>query len=132
MPLGGLTMRLTDDFFIFEAFCETENGFEADLRTNPEHFIYKAHFPQNPITPGVCVIQIAGELLERKLNRKVYLKTLKIVKFLSVIIPTEGKKIRYVFSNIAYVENGFKAQVTVCDNDIVYAKISLIFSYVCA
>jgi 3-hydroxyacyl-[acyl-carrier-protein] dehydratase len=132
MPLGGLTMRLTDDFFIFEAFRETENGFEADLRTNPEHFIYKAHFPQNPITPGVCVIQIAGELLERKLNRKVYLKTLKNVKFLSVIIPTEGKKIRYVFSNIADVENGFKAQVTVCDNDIVYAKISLIFSYVCA
>ena len=125
-------MRLTDDFFIFEAFRETENGFEADLRTNPEHFIYKSHFPQNPITPGVCVIQIAGELLERKLNRKVYLKTLKNVKFLSVIIPTEGKKIRYVFSNIAYVENGFKAQVTVCDNDIVYAKISLIFSYVCA
>ena len=122
-------MRLIDDLFIFEAFRETETGFEADLCTNPSHFIYQAHFPGNPITPGVCVIQVAGELLERKINRKVYLKTLKNVKFLSVIIPVEGKKIKYIFSNIAEVENGCKAQVTVCDDDIVYAKISLIFSY---
>lgn len=122
-------MRLTDDLFIVEAFCDTESGFEAVLRTNPSHFIYKAHFPENPITPGVCVIQAAGELLEHKINRKVYLKTLKNVKFLSVIIPAEGKKIKYTFTNIADVENGCKAQVTVCDDTIVYAKISLIFSY---
>lgn len=130
MPLGGLTMRLTDDFFIFEAFCETENGFEADLRTNPEHFIYKAHFPGNPITPGVCIIKTAGELLEQKLDRKLFLKTVKNVKFLSVIIPEEKKKIKYSFSNIIEDENGCKVQVVVSDDAIVYAKISLIFSYV--
>lgn len=122
-------MRLIDEFFTFEAFHDTDTGFEAELCTNPSHFIYKAHFPENPITPGVCVIQIASELLERKLNRNVFLKTLKNVKFLSVIIPSEGKKIKYIFSNIADVENGCKAQVTVCDGTIVYAKISLIFSY---
>ena len=122
-------MRLIDDLFILDAIHETETGFEAELRTNPSHFIYKAHFPGNPITPGVCVIQVAGELLERKTNRKVYLKTLKNVKFLSVIIPAEDKKIKYVFSNIAEVENGCKTLVTVCDDSIAYAKISLIFSY---
>lgn len=130
MPLGGLTMRLTDDFFIFEAFRKTENGFEADLRTNPEHFIYKAHFPGNPITPGVCIIKTAGELLEQKLDRKLFLKTVKNVKFLSVIIPEKGKKIKYSFSNIVEDENSCKVQVVVSDDAIVYAKISLIFSYV--
>ena len=123
-------MRLTDDFIIFEAFRETENGFEAELRTNPEHFIYKAHFPENPITPGVCIIQTACELLEQKLNRKLFLKTVKNVKFLSVIIPEEGKKIKYSFSNIVEDENGCKSQVVVSDDTQVYAKISLIYSYV--
>ena len=123
-------MKLTDDFFIIESISETENGFEAALRTNPEHRIYKAHFPENPITPGVCIIQAAGELLEQKLNCKLYLKTVKNVKFLSVIIPEEGKKIKYGFSNIVEDENGCKTQVVVSDDDIVYAKISLIFSYV--
>ena len=121
-------MRLTDGFFIIESIQDTEGGFEAVLRTNPEHPIYKAHFPGSPITPGVCIIQAAGELLEKILNRKLYLKTVKNVKFLSVIIPEEGKKIRYNLSNIVDDENGCKAQITVSDDASVYAKISLIFS----
>ena len=123
-------MRLTDKFFFIETTKDTEDGFEAFLRPNPEHSIYKAHFPGNPITPGVCVIQTAGELLESRLNRKLYLKSIKNVKFLSVIIPEEGKKIKYSFSNIAEDDNGVKTQVLVSDNDMVYAKISLIFSNV--
>lgn len=123
-------MRLTEGFFIIESTNDSDNGFEAVLRTNPEHPIYKAHFPGSPITPGVCVIQAAGELLENKLGRKLYLQSIKNVKFLMVIIPEEGKKIRYSFSNIVEDENGVKAQVVVSDDATVYAKISLIFSNV--
>lgn len=123
-------MRLTEGFFIIESTNDSDNGFEAILRTNPEHPIYKAHFPGSPITPGVCVIQAAGELLENKLGRKLYLQSIKNVKFLMVIIPEEGKKIRYSFSNIVEDESGVKAQVVVSDDAMVYAKISLIFSNV--
>lgn len=123
-------MRLTEGFFIIESTNDSDNGFEAVLRTNPEHPIYKAHFPGSPITPGVCVIQAAGELLENKLGHKLYLQSIKNVKFLMVIIPEEGKKIRYSFSNIVEDENGVKAQVVVSDDAMVYAKISLIFSNV--
>lgn len=121
-------MRLTESFFNIVTTNDTETGFEADVYTNPEHQIYKSHFPGNPITPGVCIIQAAGELLEKKLNRKLYLKTVKNVKFLSVIIPEQGKKIKYSFSNIVEDENGCKTQVLVSDDTNVYAKISLIFS----
>lgn len=123
-------MRLTDGFFNIETIRDIEGGFEAVLRTNPEHHIYKAHFPESPITPGVCVIQAAGELLENKLGRKLYLQSIKNVKFLMVIIPEEGKRIRYIFSNIVEDESSVKAQVVVSDDAIVYAKISLIFNNV--
>jgi len=121
-------MRLTEGFFNIDNLNDIENGFEAVLCTNPEHPIYKAHFPGNPITPGVCIIQAAGEILEKRINRKLYLKTVKNVKFLSVIIPEVGKKIKYSFSNIVEDENGCKAQVVVSDEANVYAKISLIFN----
>lgn len=123
-------MRLTEGFFIIESTNDSDNGFEAVLRTNPEHPIYKAHFPGSPITPGVCVIQAAGELLENKLDRKLYLQSIKNVKFLMVIIPEEGKEIRYSFSNIVEDESSVKAQVVVSDDAMVYAKMSLIFSNV--
>ena len=122
-------MRLTDNLLRWISTEDTENGFVSEVETMPSHIIYKAHFPENPITPGVCIIQVAGELLERKINRKIWLKTVKNVKFLSVLIPEEGKKIRYNFTNLVEEENGCKVQVAVSDDATVYAKISLIFSY---
>lgn len=122
-------MKLLDQLFILDEIAESENGFEAVLQTNPEHLIYAAHFPGNPITPGVCIIQIANELLEKYLGKRLFLKTIKNVKFLSVIIPAEGKKIKYAFSGIAETEMGYKTQVVVSDGTMVYAKMSLIFGY---
>lgn len=122
-------MRLTEGFFSIDNIVGTESGFEAVLCTNPEHPIYKAHFPGNPITPGVYIIQAAGELLENNLNRRLYLKTVKNIKFLSVIIPENDKHIKYSFSNIVEDENSCKTQVVVSDDISVYAKISLIFNY---
>ena len=122
-------MKLLDQLFILDEIAESENGFEAVLQTNPEHPIYAAHFPGNPITPGVCIIQIANELLEKYLGKRLFLKTIKNVKFLSVIIPAEGKKIKYAFSGITETETGYKTQVVVSDETMVYAKMSLIFGY---
>ena len=122
-------MKLLDQLFILNETSEVENGFVAVFQTNPEHAIYKAHFPGNPITPGVCIIQVANELLEKHLGKRLYLKTIKNVKFLSVIIPAEGKKIKYAFSGIAETETGYKTQVVVSDETMVYAKMSLIFDY---
>ena len=34
------------------------------LNLNAAHEIYEAHFPGEPVTPGVCLVQMAGELLE--------------------------------------------------------------------
>ncbi len=120
---------MTDNLYTTINVEDNENGFVAEIETNPSHIIYKAHFPGNPITPGVCIIKTAGELLENKINRKLWLKTVKNVKFLSVIIPAEGKRIKYAFSNVKEEENGCKVQVQVNDETTIYAKISLLFSY---
>ena len=34
------------------------------LTLNPQHAIFKEHFPGNPITPGVCMMQIIKNLTE--------------------------------------------------------------------
>ena len=42
------------------------SGIFYQILLDKNHFIYKAHFPNEPITPGVCIIQIAKELFCRK------------------------------------------------------------------
>lgn len=122
-------MQFLDNLFITQSIADTENGFIAILCCNPNHLIYQAHFPGNPITPGACLLQTASEVLQRKIGRPLYLKASKNIKYLNVLIPTEGKKVRYVFSNLAENQTECKAQVVIADEAQVYTKMSLTFSY---
>lgn len=122
-------MNYLDNLFIVKSTETTETSFVAVLRCNPEHLIYQAHFPGNPITPGACLLQTAGELLQRKLGRPLFLKASKNVKYLNVLIPAEDKEVRFTFSNLAESETECKAQVVIADETQVYTKMSLTFSY---
>lgn len=122
-------MNFLDNLFILNSIDGTENGFTALLRCNPEHLIYQAHFPGNPITPGACLLQTAGELLQHKLGRPLFLKASKNVKYLNVLVPSEGKEVRFTFSNLVESETECKAQVVIADEASVYTKMSLTFSY---
>lgn len=122
-------MNFLDNLFILNSIDGTENGFTALLRCNPEHLIYQAHFPGNPITPGACLLQTAGELLQHKLGRPLFLKASKNVKYLNVLVPSEGKEVRFTFSNLVENETECKAQVVIADEASVYTKMSLTFSY---
>ena len=122
-------MQFLDELFILQSIEATENGFAALLCCNPEHLIYQAHFPGNPITPGACLLQTTSELLQRKLGRPLFLKSSKNVKYLNVLVPAEGKEVCFTFSNLVENETECKAKVVIFDETSVYTKMSLTFSY---
>ena len=59
----------------------------AKVRLLPESPVYRAHFPEFPITPGVCLVQMALELMGCKLLGA------KDIKFVMPVLP--GAEIRY-------------------------------------
>ena len=122
-------MNYLDNLFILQSVTETEDGFVAILRCNVEHPVYQAHFPGNPITPGACQLQTAGVLLQQKLGRPLFLKSSKNIKYLSVLIPSEGKEIKFNFSHIVEDETECKTQVVIADENTIFTKMSLTFSY---
>lgn len=122
-------MNFLDNLFIIQSIENTDTGFTAKLRCNPAHPVYQAHFPGNPITPGACLLKTAGGVLQQKLGRPLYLKASKNIKYLSLLIPEEGKEVCFNFSNFSEVENGCKAQVVIADEASVYTKMSLTYSY---
>lgn len=80
-------MKLLNDFFTIEGKQEQPGATEYIVRLNGEHIIYKAHFPGQPVTPGVCILQMAMELVEERLQTKLQVVKVKNMKFLSVISP---------------------------------------------
>lgn len=78
------------DFYTLETQEKTESGsFIANIKLNQAHDIFNGHFPGNPVTPGVCMMQIVKELTEEFTRKKLFLKTASNVKFMAIINPFE-------------------------------------------
>ncbi|SDJ75177.1 3-hydroxyacyl-ACP dehydratase [Chryseobacterium jejuense] len=78
------------DFYTLTSYEKAENGsFLAYIQLNKDHDIFKGHFPGNPVTPGVCMMQIIKELTEELTASKLFLKTASNVKFMAIINPFE-------------------------------------------
>ena len=118
-------MKLLDDFCTITQANGEKTEFEYTLSLNKAHFIYKAHFPDNPITPGVCIIQICKELMEQHTGDTLFLHTIHNVKFLSVIDPRVVDTIQVSFSKISVGEDGYKVSVLVHWETVQFAKLSL-------
>lgn len=119
-------MKLTDELYTIESL---EPGSSADIRLLPESRIYEAHFPEKPITPGVCIIQMATELLEKLLDRHLQLKEVANAKYLVVIDPRETPKLTFLFETVSEEPDThrIKANVRVKNAEKVFAKLTLVY-----
>lgn len=104
----------------------TDDGGVFHLRLNPECLIYKAHFPEQPITPGVCITQIAVELAEIVVGHSLQMTGIKNVKFLSILSPTTQTEVTYTISIKSSDDKETRIQAVAQSDDVVYAKMSLI------
>jgi|WetSurMetagenome_2_1015567.scaffolds.fasta_scaffold100555_3 3-hydroxyacyl-[acyl-carrier-protein] dehydratase len=68
---------------------------EASVRLVKEHAVFDGHFPGNPILPGVCTVQIARELLEQALERKLMLRKAGNIKYLGFISPVATPDVHF-------------------------------------
>lgn len=119
-------MELNNGLYTVESTEVNGDVFDALIRLNPSHFIYAAHFPGEPITPGVCILQAALELLELYLGTALSVGRVKNVKFLKVITPDRTPLVHFRFRSVMESEGSISAQCTVDSENDVYAKISLI------
>ena len=78
-------MRLTGDFFTIVSTETLPDGFASRVRLNADHPIYRVHFPDNPVTPGACLMQMATELLEEQLGRRLQLRRAVNIRFKKTI-----------------------------------------------
>ena len=121
-------MKLINSLYKIVSKNVEESFLRYDILLDANHFIYQVHFPGEPITPGVCIIQMAKELLEYHLNQRFNIQTIKNVKFLNVISPLERPQISYVFEKLT-VDDTTKtcqAQVQVLSGETPMAKLSFI------
>ena len=116
-------MKLLNTMFYIQE--RTDDAYLVSF--NQEHLIYKAHFPGQPITPGVCIIKLLEELLELSVGQRIELSEVKNLKFIRPISPLDDERMNISFEQILQDTDGVRSKGVITCKDKVCTKFSLKF-----
>lgn len=118
---------LIPHFYSVKEFNFTDNQLKTIIELNPEHDVFKGHFPNNPVTPGVCMLQILKELTEQATNTNLFIKECSNVKFMALINP-EVNAVLAITIDINQVEENFKIKASASFDETVALKVNALLT----
>lgn len=117
---------LTDPIFKILSINSTEGLISAALEIDVDHEIFNGHFPEQPVVPGACMVQVVKDVLEKKLDAQLQLKIANNLKFLSLIDPKETTNLQLQL-NYTTEDNLLKVNGELLFEDVVYFKFQGVF-----
>lgn len=120
-------MILKDFYNVLSEEKVSDSKYNVTILVNEKHEVFKGHFPGNPIMPGVCMIQIIKELIEKFTNESLLIQTLTNVKFMALINPEATPELRLELDITATEDNLVKVKNTTYFNDTTALKLSTVF-----
>ena len=114
-----------DNLFSIVSERKADNQADFTIRLNGKHPIYTGHFPNEAITPGVCIIQMAVDLFSHAVQQAHHLVKAKNVKFLQIIRPDEHPEIHYMLTWEKAEDGLYVVKVLVDDGAVTFSKMSL-------
>ncbi len=84
-------MLLNDLYHFPKITAESSGGgYLVAAEVNPKHNIFKGHFPETPVLPGVCHMQMVVDAASEILKRHLRVEEGTDMKFTAVVDPREG------------------------------------------
>ena len=94
----------------------------ALLELNPEHHIFDGHFPEIPVVPGVCMMQMVKELVEDFTGRRLRLSKAEHLKFLTIIDPRQNKLLEVDISIVSSASQNIQVTAAFSRQETVFFK----------
>ncbi|MEO8933740.1 MAG: 3-hydroxyacyl-ACP dehydratase [Xanthomarina sp.] len=120
---------LLKDFYKLNSLTVSENLATAKITINKSHEIFKGHFPGNPVTPGVCMMQIIKELTEQILDKKLFMRSSSNVKFMAIINPELTPDL-VLELDITETDSGYRVKNNTTFDDTVALKLTNHYSII--
>ncbi len=86
-------MKLLDSYFRIISHSETDGQHVFSVQMLPDHPVYQGHFPGNPVSPGVCNMQMLKECAEVALGQSTDLVEVKQYRLMGVITPQKTPRL---------------------------------------
>jgi 3-hydroxyacyl-[acyl-carrier-protein] dehydratase len=119
---------LLKDFYKVITLDEKEGqNYLATIFINEKHAVFKGHFPDNPIMPGVCMMQIIKELTEQITGNLLIMQSTTNVKFMALINPLITPELRLELSIVTNQEGIVKVKNATYFGETVALKLSSVY-----
>lgn len=89
-----MMIRLLNDYYRIERWAVENDDTLFDITLLPEYRAYTGHFPDNPVSPGVCNIQMIKECAESVTNMRLFLNRIAKCRFSAVLTPQTASNLR--------------------------------------
>jgi 3-hydroxyacyl-[acyl-carrier-protein] dehydratase len=111
-----------NDFFTYKIISETPLLVNARVTINANHPLYKGHFPQQPVTPGVVLVEITRQILSDSLRKKLIMISAKEIKFISPVIPDQIKVIDFTI-DFSETDGTINANCLISSGEMTFTKL---------
>jgi len=116
---------LRDHFFVIKERTQTPEGWVYRISLDASHPIYQAHFPNNPVTPGVCIVQMVKEMASDCCSKTFFIRVIRNVKFLSVLNPLLNKEVFVRFTCNPNEKGWYVVSAVISKDDLIFSKVNL-------
>lgn len=97
---------------------------EVVVGINAAHGIFVGHFPDQPVLPGVCMVQIAVTIAGAMHGKALRVANARNMKFLAPVDPRKTPELLYR-TTITPVEGAIKTEVQATADGTTVLKLSL-------
>ena len=97
---------------------------EALVIFDPGHPIYAGHFPGNPVTPGVCIVGMVGDLLNAALNAQYFMSEARMIKFHNPLKPVEDHQVKVEMTYRSVEADMVSLKAVVSDDEVKYCSLN--------
>jgi 3-hydroxyacyl-[acyl-carrier-protein] dehydratase len=114
---------LKDNFFLIAMLHIENDVIKATLELNEKHTIFDGHFPEKPVVPGVCMMQLVKEVTETALRKELRLTKAAEIKFLKIIDPNETRIIHIQLKYNTEEDGAIIFVASLFKDSLIYFKI---------
>lgn len=113
---------LTGKFFtIVSQQRPDEKSVHTVIDWNAAHPIFGGHFPDQPVVPGVCMMQTIQELLSAAVGKELLVEKVANMKFLNMIDPRQTPQVTVEIGWTAE-EDAYKTTAVIKHDATVFLK----------
>ncbi len=102
---------LVKEFYKINSLNKVDDMVNANITINKDHQVFDGHFPGNPVTPGVCMMQIIKELTEEVTKTSLFMKSASNIKFMAIINPEHNANLNLQLE-VTETEDGYRVKNT--------------------